>query len=302
MSEHPECLALLQGIIDDPADDTSRLVYADWLQENGFEDRAEFIRVGLEIAKFFPPTRVECLSFEDSIHNGVRHAVAITHLTLPIERRIDLVLLTSRLSAKTFPDWKVVTATAIQQETRLELLLEGLPPWPERVVYDNLLIRQYQLLCERVEDWGYRRLGPFDYGFSNMSANPSINMQFPTVRTISLHGEQIFRRGFVSEMRCRAEDWLLEGKSIVSQHPIESVVLTNTSPGSFTPDSGSGSHDWEEVFYWGRSEFYYPSRMLPYEIGIHLTGKWTDNSVQYSSRQAAIDDASRACLLFASSA
>ncbi len=36
---------LLDAVCRNPADDTPRLVYADWLQENGFEPRAEFIRV-----------------------------------------------------------------------------------------------------------------------------------------------------------------------------------------------------------------------------------------------------------------
>ena len=37
--------ALLRAIIDSPADDTPRLVCADWLDENGDPARAEFIRV-----------------------------------------------------------------------------------------------------------------------------------------------------------------------------------------------------------------------------------------------------------------
>jgi len=36
--------ALLRGVLLRPDDDTARLVYADWLQENGDEKRAEFIR------------------------------------------------------------------------------------------------------------------------------------------------------------------------------------------------------------------------------------------------------------------
>jgi uncharacterized protein (TIGR02996 family) len=39
----------LRAICENPEDDTVRLVYADWLQENGDEDRAEFIR--LQIAE-----------------------------------------------------------------------------------------------------------------------------------------------------------------------------------------------------------------------------------------------------------
>src|SRR5687768_5571910 len=37
--------ALLAAILANPDDDTPRLVYADWLQENGDDTRAEFIRL-----------------------------------------------------------------------------------------------------------------------------------------------------------------------------------------------------------------------------------------------------------------
>jgi uncharacterized protein (TIGR02996 family) len=42
--------ALLQAILADPEDDGPRLIYADWLEENGNADRAEFIRVQIELA------------------------------------------------------------------------------------------------------------------------------------------------------------------------------------------------------------------------------------------------------------
>jgi uncharacterized protein (TIGR02996 family) len=45
--------AFLQAIMEDPDDDASRLVYADWLDEHGDADRAEFIRVQVELAR--PP-------------------------------------------------------------------------------------------------------------------------------------------------------------------------------------------------------------------------------------------------------
>jgi uncharacterized protein (TIGR02996 family) len=45
-----EQLALWAAIRANPDDDTPRLVYADWLQENGEEDRAEFIRVQCQLA------------------------------------------------------------------------------------------------------------------------------------------------------------------------------------------------------------------------------------------------------------
>ena len=43
--------ALLKAILKNPACDTARLVYADWLQENGEGDRAEFIRLQVGLSK-----------------------------------------------------------------------------------------------------------------------------------------------------------------------------------------------------------------------------------------------------------
>jgi uncharacterized protein (TIGR02996 family) len=41
----------LADIIAHPEDDTPRLIYADWLEDNGQPERAEFIRLQLELAK-----------------------------------------------------------------------------------------------------------------------------------------------------------------------------------------------------------------------------------------------------------
>ena len=43
-------LALLRGVEASPDDDLPRLVYADWLDEQGRHARAEFIRVQCELA------------------------------------------------------------------------------------------------------------------------------------------------------------------------------------------------------------------------------------------------------------
>lgn len=43
--------ALIRAICLEPADDTARLVYADWLQDNGEENRAEFIRLSCELSR-----------------------------------------------------------------------------------------------------------------------------------------------------------------------------------------------------------------------------------------------------------
>src|SRR5215471_15158597 len=46
--------ALLAAVWEYPHEDTPRLVYADWLQENGQPERAEFIRVQCEMWRIDP--------------------------------------------------------------------------------------------------------------------------------------------------------------------------------------------------------------------------------------------------------
>lgn len=46
--------AFIAKIIDDPDSDTPRLVFADWLDEHGEPERAEFIRVQIKIANLKP--------------------------------------------------------------------------------------------------------------------------------------------------------------------------------------------------------------------------------------------------------
>lgn len=43
--------AFLRAICENPDDDTPRLVFADWLQEHGEDERAEFIRLQCEAAR-----------------------------------------------------------------------------------------------------------------------------------------------------------------------------------------------------------------------------------------------------------
>ena len=43
--------ALLKAVCENPDDDTPRLVFADWLQEHGEEERAEFIRLQIALAR-----------------------------------------------------------------------------------------------------------------------------------------------------------------------------------------------------------------------------------------------------------
>jgi uncharacterized protein (TIGR02996 family) len=57
--------ALFAAILADPADDAPRLVYADWLEEHGQPERAEFIRVQCELARDIDRCHCECINCND---------------------------------------------------------------------------------------------------------------------------------------------------------------------------------------------------------------------------------------------
>src|SRR5947207_2963236 len=46
----PELYSLLQGCKDSPEDDVPRLVLADWHEEHGEADRAEFVRLSVRLS------------------------------------------------------------------------------------------------------------------------------------------------------------------------------------------------------------------------------------------------------------
>ncbi len=80
----PEAAALHRRILECPADDAPRLIISDWLEENGRDARAEFIRVQIELAKTpkvkYPAGTVICGSRPVSF---ARYATDYNHSLLP---------------------------------------------------------------------------------------------------------------------------------------------------------------------------------------------------------------------------
>lgn len=62
---------LLRTIIDDPDSDTPRLVFADWIEEKGEPERAEFIRVQIKLTEIAP---CNCYEF-GSEHPSVKERI-----------------------------------------------------------------------------------------------------------------------------------------------------------------------------------------------------------------------------------
>jgi uncharacterized protein (TIGR02996 family) len=64
-TSHPTEQKLLDAVLADPGDDAPRLVYADWLDEHDQPERAEFIRLQIELARQPRPKRQEQLRFRE---------------------------------------------------------------------------------------------------------------------------------------------------------------------------------------------------------------------------------------------
>jgi uncharacterized protein (TIGR02996 family) len=75
--------ALIRSVLANPADNAPRLVYADWLEERGRPEDADFIRVQIELAR---------LGFGDAFHKDgsghLRHMPA--HVERLTERQLEL--------------------------------------------------------------------------------------------------------------------------------------------------------------------------------------------------------------------
>src|SRR5262245_1762516 len=75
--------ALIRSILSNPADDAPRLVYADWLEEHGRGEDAEFIRVQVELAH---------LGFDGGFHTDERGRLRHSppHVATLTERQMEL--------------------------------------------------------------------------------------------------------------------------------------------------------------------------------------------------------------------
>jgi uncharacterized protein (TIGR02996 family) len=75
VSARPEVLAFLQALRENPRDETTRLVLADWFEERG-DPRAEYLRAWVEIARL-PSTLPERHRREEQFQEAVQQQAAV---------------------------------------------------------------------------------------------------------------------------------------------------------------------------------------------------------------------------------
>lgn len=310
----PDYQALLAAVRMVPEDDTSRLVLADWLQEQGEETLAEFIRVQVELAALSPPVRTRSngtLEWSRPLSGG-EPLMGITVRGVPrilMGATVDVEHPTSRVSADTFLDYVVVGGVVDLEGTARIVLTKG-ESWPHRERYNALLLRQHRLLCFKEgdepvpwEEWCYAPHRDEEGVPSEVDCRgglrvyPAMWDQFPWVE-VPPRIRQTFRRGFVERVTTAQSDWLRYGPAMV-RHPFSCVAHVELE-GRRPRDRG----DEERAWGWkvGTQNDSDPSGVVP---EILQYGLWNERArlghrcVDFSTAQLACEALSTACLAYA---
>ena len=187
--------AIYTAIMEEPGEDLHRLVFADWLEETSdSSDLAEFIRVQLELEKnpWCDHVRegLRPLDWKDSV---VWKRAAYLHY-----REMQLLLKSS--DDPSIPNW-FNWAWARDRENSLILLrATGVKPQ------------------EKPEPYIGERSG-YCGTYCPMMSGKGTNLF-----------QQHFRRGFVSRVKSYFSDWMVVGKDVVKECPIEHVAIADRYP------------------------------------------------------------------------
>lgn len=139
-----KCADLLRAICDDPTDDTSRLVYADLLEEYGDESeqaRAEYIRVQIELNAMERHHYRECTS---TIKRGAE--------VRPLRRRMSNLLTDDNRQT-----WFALSGLGLQLEGGGEKLFWWIQPSGLRI---EAVLRRGFVAVVSCTDEAFRRYGP----------------------------------------------------------------------------------------------------------------------------------------------
>ena len=286
--------AFLDAIIADPANDSHRLIYADWLEERngpGDSERTEFIRVQCELVRGYDtPPDCELLPANTcSGRNGAREAIGLG-FAIWCSRCYPIVALRHRereLLEKHLgwfdrklipwfnPDGRISTG-------RGELGREGEGP---SIYYNFRRGFVAEVRC-RLEDWCGRECERCE-GLGECSTEDFDGRTYHRGDCYKCHGT-----GRID----------VHGPEIVRRHPVERVVLTDKRPLKWSPDSGSSSFDYDPQWSWLNPTVPSASSgsVIPLPIyDLIESVRVVRHAKRFDSEQAALSALSDACIAWA---
>lgn len=86
----PQEYTLMDAILLEPEDDLPRLVYADYLEETGDPDWAEFVRAQVEVGRHLSAEQVERLMFVSGRSHLTIHQMTLPHVVEAWDRMLRL--------------------------------------------------------------------------------------------------------------------------------------------------------------------------------------------------------------------
>jgi uncharacterized protein (TIGR02996 family) len=242
--------SFLAAICSQPADDTVRLVYADWLDERGQagdRERAEFIRVQCELARLSPAPPVlqpQQIDFEPE-HGFLDHdrregsrklftAVPLIncrrmtlHCTNLPERLRKYDVVDVAMNGKTVTD--LLVDDVIQHagddpdliRFEVRVFADGRNHYPDRERRRAIGARERELLLNFPAAPYWRIPATLTQTHPHRDVAPGL----PAIRCHGYRFREVlclFARGFVESVTCTAEDWLAHADAVY-WHPEQTV-------------------------------------------------------------------------------
>lgn len=273
---------LMRMICEQPGDDAPRLILADWWEEQGRCDRAEFVRVGCELAAMGPkPVVLDQVTIEN-VGGGQYRLTGADYENPQVGQRVRLKranlmsggwprhqlnlvgLIVAKLVEGT-PD--MIAGTEMRNASWL-LKPDGWPKWNGKR-WKELADRNHELL----DRWGWRWKTELDHEMCS---------QFPA-RLLTWGDWGRWSRGFVNSVSCTPETFVRVAKYLFAFAPVEQVMLLRPV---FRWEGGDG---------WFSDKYHSPSGIvIPHAIWENLR----DQNFPYASEADAFADLNQACVTF----
>lgn len=316
--------SLLQAILAEPTDDAARLVYADWLEEQGEGKRSEFIRCQIKLHEALPRLPVVWIDEPPVWAEEIQDTTVLDDRPMPIRSAARVTGIVESGAQYPLLNGSIVEIAMrdpdsyrcrefVVMETLNQATVMGMVPvqvvscvssgvttvWASKAAIDarklldvqeyaELKKQEFSLWVTSLRSW-FDAPGLYFYRFEQVGEghlNP-------------LGGGSLFasvRRGFVDLIVCTIADWLRWGSACVRSQPLTEVRLTDRSPAIV--EGGFFWYPWSlHEQYFGNSDRWH----LPRQIWDHLqTGLTIGNQHNwYDSEAAALSDLSQACLAYA---
>jgi uncharacterized protein (TIGR02996 family) len=284
---------LLDAILDAPGDDAPRLMYADWLRENGDDTRADFIETQIALAREKERRSFRCIDSILEFHGRRTMASVIYPLGVNgprVGERIDIQLekpepgarfkYTGLLVSHLFQNR--IRASHGLNQTDLHLVMDSKSlPWSK----DDMKVRECGLL-RNWSDWvPDRSKNQHDIIFQNLNlSNPHV---FPNWCGV------FFRRGFVDSIDVGMSEFFYPDViQLFADHPITRVNVINRSP------AHNNGVRWYFDPLINPVAMAIPECLIGHfsgvEIGDNEYGRW----VQVANRDTALKALSDACISY----